>query len=139
MTQEKMMKKHWLDIDPLTSLNAMNVISWSQEFDIKLLVKLKLHSQGFKFDTNFQRNLENFCRMKYRIEKQQESVIIKSNKREFMNRSNQKVTNLNLKKSMKICKDITRFLLDNEPYFILEFKPGHQARSISNNSDIFIQ
>jgi hypothetical protein len=86
MTQEKMMKKHWLDIDPLTSLNAMNVISWSQEFDIKLLVKLKLHSQGFKFDTNFQRNLENFCRMKYRIEKQQESVIIKSNKREIMNR-----------------------------------------------------
>ena len=79
MTQEKMMNRHWLDIDPMSSLNAMNIVSWNQEFDIKLLVKLKLHSQGFKFDINFQKNLENFCRMKYRIEKQQETVVIKAN------------------------------------------------------------
>ena len=32
----------WLDIDPITSLNAMNIKSWKQEIDIKLLIRLRL-------------------------------------------------------------------------------------------------
>lgn len=54
----------WLDIDPITSLNAMNIKSWKQEIDIKLLIRLRLQTRNLKFDYGLKQNLENFLKMK---------------------------------------------------------------------------
>ena len=58
----------WLSVDPITSLNASHIVSWRQDFDIKLLIKLKLNSNGLSFDATAERELENFIKMKQKLE-----------------------------------------------------------------------
>ena len=58
----------WLLIDPYSSLNAMHIVSWKQEFEIKLLIKLKLNAYAFVFDQNLERSLENFIQLKLKQE-----------------------------------------------------------------------
>ena len=58
----------WLSVDPITSLNASHIVSWRQDFDIKLLIKLKLNSNGLAFDATAERELENFIKMKAKLE-----------------------------------------------------------------------
>ena len=46
----------------------MHIVSWKQEFEIKLLVKLKLNAYAYVFDKNLEKNLENFVQLKLKQE-----------------------------------------------------------------------
>lgn len=56
--------KDWLIIDPYSSMNAMHITSWTDVGDIKLMIKLKLSANGYRFDINLERDLENFIKLK---------------------------------------------------------------------------
>lgn len=63
-----MFGRHWLDIDPNQSMNAMHLTSWLDDFELKLLVKVKLGDNGFKLDYVLERDLEKFIEMKQKLE-----------------------------------------------------------------------
>lgn len=58
----------WLSFDPLYSLNAPHISSWRQDFEIKLLVKLRINSSGLTFDMVAENDLHDFIRMKLKNE-----------------------------------------------------------------------
>jgi hypothetical protein len=62
--QNNVFGQHWLDIDPNQSMNAMHLGSWSDDFELKLLVKVKLNDNGYKLDYLLERDLENFIKLK---------------------------------------------------------------------------
>ena len=57
-----------MDIDPNQSMNAMHLTSWLDDFELKLLVKVKLGDNGFKLDYVLERDLEKFIEMKQKLE-----------------------------------------------------------------------
>ena len=46
----------------------MNLGSWKDEFELKLLVKVKLNDNGYKLDYIMERDLENFIKLKQKRE-----------------------------------------------------------------------
>ena len=61
----------WMNIDPLTSLNAKNITTWMQSYEIKMLVKNKLEHHGYLYEGCIQENLINLIKLKQKNEKQQ--------------------------------------------------------------------
>lgn len=53
--KENMYGNHWLDIDPnWETMTAMHIKSWSDEFELKLLIKFKLRDNGFDLDKHLE-------------------------------------------------------------------------------------
>jgi len=41
-------------------MNAINVTSWKDNFELKLLVKVKLNDNGYKLDNHIEKELDKF-------------------------------------------------------------------------------
>ena len=87
----------WLSFDPIYSLNAPHISSWRQDFEIKLLVKLRINSSGLTFDTVAELALHDFVKMKLKNE--------------------QKVSRHGLKnkqgRNAEIMRDLSKWMKDN--------------------------
>lgn len=77
----KTIHPHWLEIDANNSLNAMNINSWNDTFELKLLVQLKLDSHGMKMDYSLERSLEQWIKLKQKL--QASKVLYTSSQKEI--------------------------------------------------------
>ena len=116
VTSVKQRSPENLNIDLYTNVSAQSIRSWDQMFDIKLLIKLKLNSNGYKFDYLLEKELENFVKMKQRAEKKQIN------------------TRTDLEMSQVITKYLNKWMMQQAPHLIKNFEPSHEIYNQKNRS-----
>ena len=106
----------WLSFDPLYSLNAPHISSWRQDFEIKLLVKLRINSSGLTFDMVAENNLHDFIKMKLKNE-------TKVSRHGLKNKEG---------RNAEIMRDLSKWMKDNYQSFVREYEPGQSFRNLQN-------
>lgn len=72
--QQKNFKLPWTTIDPQSSMDALQLVSWQQELDIKILIRVKLAQQGLRMDSASEANLQDYIKMKQKLARRIETV-----------------------------------------------------------------
>lgn len=97
-------------IDAANSLNARDITSWQQVKEIKDIIRQKLEKRGFRLDPGLEADLKGFIRMK---QKNEANYYLLQN-RDHATDSNYLIGQEISQKTMKICKELTKWLMRNE-------------------------